>query len=164
MLKSLYSEYWNLSQQLRTIAKNVNIAKSFNKHFTREDRKMTNTWKYAVYHCLLLVVAQSLSRVWLFVTHGLQHTRLPCPSSSPRVCSKSCPLSQWCHPTISFCHRLLLLPLIFPSVSSFPVIWLFEIGGQSIGASALASVLPITIQGWFPLGLIGLISLLCKGP
>ena len=52
--------------------------------------------------------------------HGLQHTRLPCPSLSPRVCSNSCPLSQWCHPAISSCHPFLLLPSVFPSIKVFP--------------------------------------------
>ena len=82
--------------------------------------------------------------------HGLQHARLPCPPLSPRVCSNSCPLSQWCHPIISssatpFC------PQSFPASGSFPMSQLFAWGGQSIGASA--SVLPMNFQGWFPLGL-----------
>ena len=95
---------------------------------------------------------------------GLQHTRLPCPSLSPEVRSNSCPLSQWCHPTISSSVTpLLLLPSVFPASGSFPVSWLFALGGQSIGASASASVLSMNIQCWFPLGLTGLISLLSKG-
>ena len=75
--------------------------------------------------------------------HGLQHARLPCPSASPGVCSNSCPLSQWWHPTtsssvspFSFC------PQSFPASGSFPISWLFLIRGQSIGASASASVYP----------------------
>ena len=97
------------------------------------------------------------SSSWL---HRLQHARLPCPSPSPRACSNSCPLSQWCHPTISssvtpfsFCLQS------FPRLGSFPMSRLFTSGGQSIGASASASVLPVNIQDWFPLGLTGLISL-----
>ena len=89
--------------------------------------------------------------------HGLQHTRPPCPSPTPRVCSNSCPLSQWCHPTIwssvvpfSFCFQS------FPASGSFPMSRLFASDGQSIGASASASALPMNIQGWFPLGLTGL--------
>ena len=83
--------------------------------------------------------------------HGLQHTRLPCPSASPEACSNSCPLSRWCHPTISssvvpFSSCL----LSFPASGSFPVSQLFASGGQNIGTSA--SVLPMKIQGWFPLG------------
>ena len=92
--------------------------------------------------------------------HGLPHTRLPCPSSSPGACSNLCPLSQWCHPTISFSARH-FSPCLqsLPATASFPIRWLFESGGQHTGASTLASVLPMNIQGWFPLGLTGLISL-----
>ena len=92
--------------------------------------------------------------------HGLQHARPPCPSPTPGAYSDSCPLSQWCHPTISssvvpfsFC------PQSFPAPGSFPMSQFFASGGQSIGVSASASVLPMTIQDWFPLGLTGLISL-----
>ena len=96
--------------------------------------------------------------------HELQHTRLPCPSLSPWVCSNSCPLSQWCHPTISSSVApFSSYSQSFPASGSFPVTWLFKSGGQSIGASASAPVLPMNIQGWFPLGLTGLISLLSKG-
>ena len=91
--------------------------------------------------------------------HGLQHTRLLCPSLSPRVFSDSCPLSQWSHPTI---FPLLSYPQSFPVSESFPMSWLFISGGQSIGASASTSVLPMNIQSWFPLGLTGLIALLSK--
>ena len=94
--------------------------------------------------------------------HGLQHARPPCPSPSPGAYSNSCPSSRWCHPTISSsvipfssCLRS------FPPSGSFPMSWLFVSGGRSIGASA--SVLPMNIQDWFPLGLTGLISLLSKG-
>ena len=94
--------------------------------------------------------------------HGLQHTRLPCPSLSPGVCSNSCPLSQWCNPTISSSIApFSSCPQSFPVSGSFPMSWLFTSGGQSFGASA--SVLPMNIQGWFPLGLTGLISLQSKG-
>ena len=96
--------------------------------------------------------------------NGLKHSWLPSPSPSPRVCSNSCPLSWWWHPTFSSS----VIPFSsclqsFPALGSFPVSWLFASGGQSIGASASASVLPINIQGLFPLGLTGLISLLSKG-
>ena len=101
----------------------------------------------------------SLSCVWLFVTRGLQHTRLPCSLPAPRACSNSCSLSQWCHPTISSS----VIPFSsylqsFPASESFPVSQFFISGGQSIGASASASVLPMNIQDWFPLELTGLIS------
>ena len=93
--------------------------------------------------------------------HGLQHTRPPCPSLSPRVCSNLFPLSRWCHPTISSSATLFSsCPQSFPALVSFPMSRLFASGGQSIGASA--SVLPMSIQDWFPLGLTSLISLQSK--
>ena len=94
---------------------------------------------------------------------GLQHTRPPCPSLIPWVYSNSCPLSQWCHQTISSsvvpffsCHQS------FPASGSFQMSLFFTLGDQSIGASASASVLPMNIQDWLPLGLTGLISLNSK--
>ena len=91
---------------------------------------------------------------------GLQNTRLPCPSPSPRVCSNSCPLSRWCHSTISSS----VLPFSsclqsFPASGSFPMIWPFASGAQNIGASASASVLPMNIQGRFPLGLTDFLAI-----
>ena len=95
---------------------------------------------------------------------GLQHTRLPSPSPAPGACSNSCPLSRGCHPTISSSVTPFSSCLQFFAASgSFPTSWLFALGGQSIGASASASVLPKNIQGWFPLGFIGLISLQSSG-
>ena len=95
--------------------------------------------------------------------HGLQHARLPCPSLSPRVCSNSCPLSRWCHPTISSSVALFSCPQYFLASGSFLMRQRFAPGGQIIGASTSASVFPMNIQGWFPLGLTGLISLLSVG-
>ena len=81
-----------------------------------------------------------------------------------QVCSDSCPLSWWCHPTISSSVIIFSsCPQSFPASGSFPRSRLFASGGQSFGASAAASVLPMNIQGWFPLGLTHLISLLSKG-
>ena len=96
--------------------------------------------------------------------HGLQHTRLPCPSPTLRACSNSCPSSQWYHPTFSSS----VVPFSsclqsFPASGSFPVSEFFPSGGQSIGVSASASVLPKNIQGWFPSEWTGWISLLSKG-
>ena len=96
--------------------------------------------------------------------HGLLHARLPCPLPAPGACSNSCPLSQWCHPTISSS----ILPFSsclqsFPASRSFPMSQFFTAGGQNTGVSAPASVLPMNIQDWFPLGLTGWISLLSKG-
>ena len=95
---------------------------------------------------------------------GLQHARLPCPSPTPRACSNSCPLSQWYHPTLSTS----VIPFSSclqscPASGSLPIGQFFTSSGQSIGVSALVSVLPVNIQDWFPLGLIGLISLQSKG-
>ena len=96
--------------------------------------------------------------------HGLQHTRLPCPPLSPGICLDSRPLSQWCYLTISSSAALFSFCLwSFPASMSFPMSQPFALGGQSIGASASASALPMNVQGWFPLGLTGLISLLSKG-
>ena len=85
--------------------------------------------------------------------HGLQHARLPCPSPTPRAYSNSCPLNQWCHPTILFSviHFSSRLQS-FPESGSFQMSQFFTPGGQSIGASASASVFPMNIQDWFPLG------------
>ena len=94
---------------------------------------------------------------------GLQQARLPCPLPTSRACSNSCPLSQWCHPTISSSVISFSSYLqSFPASGSFQMSQFFASGGQCIGASASASVLPMNIQGWFPLGLTGLISFLSK--
>ena len=85
--------------------------------------------------------------------HGLQHTRLPCPSLSPEFFSNSCPLSWWCHPTISSSIAPFSYPQSFPASGSFLMNQLFTSGGQSTGT--LASVLPMNTQDWFPLALIG---------
>ena len=105
---------------------------------------------------------QSLSRVWLFVTPWTAAHQASSPSPTPGVHPNSCPLSRWCHPTISSsvisfssCHQS------FPASGSFPMNQLFASAGQSIGPSA--SVFPMNIQGWFPLGWTGWISLQSKG-
>ena len=122
------------------------------------ERIQTRTLSATLLSFIDSVVSNSL---W---SHGLQHSRLPCPSLSLWVCSNSCPLSQWYHPTISSSViTFSSCPQSFPASGSFPMSWLFASGGQSMGASALASVLPVNIHGWFPLELTGLISLLSKG-
>ena len=108
---------------------------------------------------IFLVLSPLISSVAQSWPHGLQHTRLPCSSPAPEACSNTCP-SSWCHPTISS-RRLLLLPSIFPPLGSFPLRQFFPTGSQSIGVSA--SVLPVNIQGWSPLGWAGWISLKFKG-
>ena len=91
--------------------------------------------------------------------HGLQHTRLPCPSPIPRAYPNSCPLSRWCHPTISSSVvPFSSCPQSFPASASFPMSRFFASGGQSIGVSASASVLPMNIQDWVPVGWTGWIS------
>ena len=115
-------------------------------------------------------IAQSSFQIsLLFVSdilhsYGLQHARSPCPPLMPRAFLNSCLSSWWCHPIISSS----VVPFSsylqsFPASGSFPVSQFFPSGGQSIRASASAAVLPMNIQGWFPLGLTGLISLLSKG-
>ena len=97
-------------------------------------------------------------------SHGLQHTRPLCPSPSPEVCPSSCPLHQWCHPAISPSDALFsFCPQSFPTSGTFPMSWLFASGDQNTGVSASASVIPMSIQGWFLLKLTCLISLLSKG-
>ena len=97
--------------------------------------------------------------------HGLQHARPPGPSPPPRVCSNSCPVSRWCHPTIlssviPFSSHL----QSFSASESFQMSQFFTLGGPSIEASFSVIVLPMNIQCWFPLGITGFISLLSKGP
>ena len=95
--------------------------------------------------------------------HGLQHNRPPCPSPTPRVHSNSCPLSQWCHPIISY--SVVPFPFClqsFPATGSFPMSQLFASGGQRIGVSASASV-PVSIHDWSPLGWTGWTFLKSKG-
>ena len=91
--------------------------------------------------------------------HGQQHIRLPCPSPTPGAYSNSCPWSRRCHPTVSSSvFPFSSCPQSFPASGSFPMGWFFASGGQSIGISPSASVLPVNIQDWFPLGLTGYIT------
>ena len=95
--------------------------------------------------------------------HGLQHAKPPCPSPFSGVCSSSCPLHQWCHPAISSSDALFFCPQFFPVSGTFPMSCLFISDDQNTGASASVSVLPVNIESWSPLRLIGLICLLYKG-
>ena len=108
------------------------------------------------------VQLSSVAQLWL---HGLQLARLSCPSPTLGACSNSCPSSRWCHPTILIlCRPLLLLPSIFPSIKIISNELVLCIRWPKIiGASTSASVFPMNIQDWFPLGLTGLISLQSKG-
>ena len=115
----------------------------------------THTMEYSVQFSHSVVSNSSWS-------HGLRYTRLPCPSPTPRAYSNSCPSSRWCHRTISSS----VVPfscLLLPASGSLQMSQLFASGGQSIGVSASASVLPMNIQDWFPLGWTDWISLQSKG-
>ena len=125
--------------------------------FHRSSRMLTSGFLSSVQFSRSVVS----SSLW---PHGLQHTRPPCSSPIPGVYSNSCPLSWWCYPTISssvvpfsFCLQS------FPASGSFQMSQFFASGGQNFGVSASASVLPMNIQDWFPLGWTGLISLQAKG-
>ena len=121
-------------------------------------------WSSVAYRIIVVVCSVAKSFLTLGFPHALQHSRLPCPPLSPRVCSNLCPLSQWCYLTVS--SSAAPSPFAF-SLSQhqglFPMSWLFAPGGQSTRASASASLLLMNIQGWFPLGLTSLISLQFKG-
>ena len=99
-------------------------------------------------------------RLW---PHGLQHARPPCPSSSAKVCPSSCLLHRWCHPGISSSDVLSFYPQSFPASGIFPVNQLFTWDDQNTGVSTSSSILSRSIQGWFPLWLTSLISVLSKG-
>ena len=114
-----------------------------------------------LYSVRFSLVTQQCLTLW---PHGLQYARLPCPLPTPGAYSNSCPSSLWCHPTISSSVVLFSSCLqSFPVSGSFPISQLFRSGGQSIGASASASVFPMNSQDWLLLGLTGLISLKSKG-
>ena len=111
-------------------------------------------WLIPSEQCMIVVHCSVAKLCLTLQPHGLQQARLPCPSLSPGICSKSYPLSWWCHPTISSS----LSPFSsysqsLPASGSFPMSWLFTSGSQSIGASASTSVHPVNIQGWYLLGL-----------
>ena len=126
---------------------------------------MPNYFLERLFHFILLLSSvQSLSHVWLFATPWSQHARHPWPSPTPGVYSNSCPSSRWCHPTISSSvFPFSSCPQSLPVSEPFPTSQLFAWGGQSIGVSASASVLPMNTQDWSPLGWTGWISLQSKG-
>ena len=122
-------------------------------------------FRFCVLSFNIIVIVQSLSHVQLFVTPSTSvYVKLPCPSPSPIVFSNSCPLSQWCHPTI-LCSVIPFssCPWSLPASRSFPIKQPLASGGKSIGVSASISVLPMGVQGWFAIGFTGSSSLLYKG-
>ena len=132
-------------------------------HYWWEHKLVRQLWKPLrkpkIELSFVVLVVQSLSCVQ---QNGLQHTRLLCHPPSPKVCSNSCPLNQWCYLAFSSSAAPFSFSLqSSPASESFPMSQLFPSGGQSIGTAA--SVCPVNIQGWFPLGLTSLISLLSKG-
>ena len=124
----------------------------------RVDRLVSRLFQFSSVQFSRSVVSDSL---W---PHELQHARATCPSPTPRVYTNSCPSSQWCHPAISSSVvPFSSCPQSLPASESFPMSQLFAWGGQSIGVSASASVLPMNTQDWSPLGWTGWISLPSKG-
>ena len=126
-------------------------------------RPATENWLITGFGCCTVQFSGSFVSDSLW-PHGLQHSRLPCPSPTPRVHSNSCPLSRWWHPPISSS----VVPFSsclqsFPASGSFQISQLFTSGGQSIGVSASGSTLPMNIQDWSPLGWTGWISSQSKG-
>ena len=127
-------------------------------HFSKTDIQMNNKPEKMlnIVHCCGCC---SVTQLW---PHELQHAKSPCPSPSPRVCPNSCSLYSWCGLAISSSDALFsFCPQSFPASGTFPMSWLFTSGDQNTSASA--SVLPMSIQGWFPLRLTGLIFTLSKG-
>ena len=117
-----------------------------------------------LYSLYTVVSVQLLSCVLVFVTPEPQHAKPPCPSPIPGIYPNSCPSSWCCHPTISSSVVPFSSCLYsFPASGSFPMSQFFPSGGQSIGVSASTSVLPVSVQDWFPLGWNGWISLQSKG-
>ena len=125
---------------------------------------MVKYWQFNIllYMGIVILVVQSPIRVRLLGLHGLQHARPLCPSPSPYVCPNFC--YWWCHPAISFSDALFsFCPQSFPASGTLSMSQLFASDDQNTGVSTSESVLPTSIQGWFPLKLTGLISLLFKG-
>ena len=150
MLQIRCYERWDMSFAAKWIWDLLNMIQLFTSSY--------DAWKMMAFDALLLFSHSVVSDSW---HHELQHANLPCPSPSPGDCSNSYPLSKWCHPTISspvvpFSSRF----QSFPASGYFPMSQFFT---SSIGASASASVLPMNIQDWFPLGLTSLNSLQSKG-
>ena len=121
-----------------------------------------DVWRKPTRYCKTVPFSLSVMSDSLW-PHGLQQARPPCPLPTPGACSNSCPSSQWCHPIISSSSISFSSCLqSFPASGCFPMSRFLASGGQSIGVSASAPVLPVTIQDWFPFGCTGWISLQSK--
>ena len=155
----LMADLWVRSfQKVKNLQESRKASQRWNADRWRKIRKTKNLRNLSLVQFSRSVVSDS------FRPHGLQHARLPCPSPTPGVYSNSCPLHWWCHPTISssvvpFSSHL----QSFPASRSFPMSQFFASGSQRIGVSAPASVVPMNIQDWFPLGLTSLIFLQSNG-
>ena len=151
------SKLWNVKKR------SMKMKRKWKRCFTDEtDEKSIKDKRWMIFWDWLF---SSVAQLCLTLRHhGLQHARLPYPSPTPRAYSNSCPWSRWCHPTIS-CSVVPFSSHLqsFPASGSFQMSQFFTSGGQSIGISSSASVLPMNIQDWFSLGLTGLISLQSKG-
>ena len=163
MLQNLPSLTGNLTQVMAVKALSLHhwASRKFPTSFVSTEFSWSQLFVLLVQGIQFSSVTQLCLTLW---PHGLQFARLPCPSPAPAACSNSCPSSWWCHSTISSS----IIPFSsclqsFPASGSFPVSQFFASCGQSIGASASASILPMNIQDWFPLGLTGWISLQSKG-
>ena len=129
-----------------------------NPHLLTKLHPLSSSVQFSSFQFSRTVVSDSLQ------PHELQHARLPCPSPTPGACSNSCPLGWWCHPTIlSSVFPFSSCLQSFPASGSFQMSHFFASGGQSIGVSASASVLPMNSRNWFPLGLTGWICFQSKG-
>ena len=129
-------------------------------YWYRHSRRQLAVFQKAVLSLLLFSCPVVSDSLW---PHGLQHTRAPCPSLSPKVCPGSCPLHRWCCPAISSSYTLFsFCPQSFPISGTFPMSQIFESDNQNTGISTSASALPMSVQTWFPLRLTSLI-LLSKG-
>ena len=136
----------------------MNGPRDYHTKWSKSDRKRQISYQFSSFQFSRSVVSDSL---W---PHELQHARPPCPSPTPRVDSNSCPLSRWCHSAISSSVvPFSSCPQSLPASGAFPMSQPFTWGGQSIGVSALASVLPMNTQDWSPLEWTGWISLQFKG-
>ena len=165
----MFSVYWHTLQVFWLPSLKIFLGLSFYGFFVIEFQKiliiLSNILAFLPFGDLIRHVYTSVQLSWSVMSdslwpHELQHARPPCPSPTPRVYPNSCSSSWWYH--LILCHSLLLLPSIFPASGSVPISRLFASGGQSIGVSTLASALLMNIQGSFPLGLTGLISLTVK--